>query len=418
MATTTRRATSPAFTAHLSAVGLANLADGIAQTALPLIAITMTRNPTIIGILTASVWLPWLLSAPLVGVFVDRWDRRRTMMVALGLRAVLLATVAVAAATGYLNIWWLVGLAIGYGFTEVFTDLAAASQVPALVGRDPKDLQAANSRLFAVESAANSFAGPPLAGVLVGLGATWAIGLPGILVGVAVVVLLTCLRGPYLAQRTSDEPPDVRRELLNGLRVTFTHPVLRPLTISSGIWNFASAAFSAVIVLWMVGDGSVGGLTPTQWSLVMVALPIGAISGSVVAPRLLNRLPEMPVMVTCWGLNALLNLIPLLWPTLWAAAGFLVAVGFLGVIGNVVASSVRPRMVTGDLLGKVTGAGRAVGWGSMPLGALLGGVAASLWGIPAVLAGVVVVMLISTAIVWRCVPGWLVERHVLVEPEG
>lgn len=423
MTTTAASATTPArlgapFRAHLGAVGLANLADGIVQTGVPLLAIALTRDPFIVGLLTAAVWLPWLVGAPLAGVFVDRWDRRVTMMAALGLRAGLLGLVGVVAATGSLTVWWLIGLALAYGFTEVFTDLSAAAQVPALVGREPTALQAANSRLFAVEAATNTFAGPPLAGLLVGLSATWAIGVPGVLVGVAVLVLLTCLRGRFVAEARPDVVPDLRRELVEGISVTFRHPVLRPLAISSGMWNFASSAFSAVILLWMVGEGSAGGLTETQWSLVVVAMPVGAIAGSLVAGKLLARWPEMRVMVVCWGGNAVLNLIPLLWPTIWGLALFLLFVGPLGVIGNVVSSSLRPRMVPPDLLGKVTGAGRMVAFGSMPLGALMGGAAATLWGIPTVLLGVVAVMLVATALVWRTVPGSLVRRYELAADAG
>ncbi|WP_238705445.1 MFS transporter [Serinicoccus profundi] len=123
------------FGAHLGAVGLANLADGVVQIGVPLLAVTLTRSPLLMGVLTAAVWLPWLVCGIPAGMLVDRWDRRRTMLVALGLRAVLLGGAAAVALTDRLTIWVLVGLALGYGITEVFTDLAAAAQVPALVGR-------------------------------------------------------------------------------------------------------------------------------------------------------------------------------------------------------------------------------------------------------------------------------------------
>ena len=72
------RRTDRSFSVHLSAVGLANLADGIVQTGIPLIAITLTRSPLLIGMLTT---------------------------------------------------WLLVVFAFAYGVTEVFTDLAAQAQV-------------------------------------------------------------------------------------------------------------------------------------------------------------------------------------------------------------------------------------------------------------------------------------------------
>ncbi len=59
-----------------------------------------------------------------------------------------------------------------------------------------------------------------------------------------------------------------------------------------------------------------------------------------------------------------------------------------------------------------------VALGSMPLGALLGGVVASLWGIPTVLIGVVAVMLAATPLVWRTVAGSLVGAYELAADAG
>ena len=64
------------FTAHLTATGMANLGDGIVQTGVPLYALTLTRSPSQIALLTAAVWLPWLLLGLAAGVVVDRRDRR------------------------------------------------------------------------------------------------------------------------------------------------------------------------------------------------------------------------------------------------------------------------------------------------------------------------------------------------------
>ena len=70
--------------------------------------------------------------------------------------------------------------------------------------------------------------------------------------------------------------------------------------------------------------------------------------------------------------------------------------GVAGTIGNVVTTSLRPRLIPDRQLGKVSGASRAVGYGAMPLGALLGGWAAQVFGIPAVLVGVAVVFGLAT----------------------
>lgn len=419
--TTTPRSTgSPLgrpFGSHLSAVGLANLADGVVQIGVPLLAVTLTRSPLLMGVLTAAVWLPWLVCGIPAGVLVDRWDRRRTMICSLLVRAVLLGGVALLAWADLLTIGVLIVLALGYGVTEVFADLAAAAQVPALVGRDAGRLRRANSRLLAVQHFCNGFAGPPLAGILVALGAAWLVGTSALVAVAAVLALALGLRGRYAASRPEAESAGTRwAELTSGMRTLWAHPVLRPLAVAAGLWNFASTAFSAVIILWMVGPESVGGLPVQLFSLVMVALPAGALLGSMVAGRLLRRWSEMRVLVVCWGLNGVLNLVPLLWPTAWGLAIFLLGVGPLGVVGNIVSGSIRPRMVPDHVLGRVGGASRVLVFGAMPLGALTGGQVAELFGIPVVLVGVASVMLLATLLVGATVPQSLVDAHEL-EPE-
>lgn len=413
------RPLDPRFRIHLSTVALANLADGVVATGVPLLAITLTRSPGLIGLLTAAVWLPWLLAGMPAGVLVDRWDRRRTMLVALTLRAGLLGGVALVGAAGALSIWWLIGFALAYGFTEVFTDLAAQAQVPALVGRDGAALRSANSRLLAVEQAAGGFVAPPVGGLLVAVGAAWVTGVPALIVAGAVAVLALGLRGRFTAPQAAadtDAPPasrSLRRDLGEGLSVLWGHRVLRPLLIAAGVWNFGGTALSAVFVLWMVGPGSAGGLTPQAFSLVLLAMPVGGLLGSVIAGPLASRWPEMRVLVACWGAAGLINLLPLLWPTAWSFALFLMCAGVFGVVGNVISGSLRPRMVEERLLGRVHGAARVIGFGTMPLGAIVGGQVAEWFGMPAVFVAVVALMLLATAIVAVRVQQRVVDRWEL-----
>lgn len=126
------------------------------------------------------------------------------MLVALTLRAGLLGGVALVGAAA-LSIWWLIGFALAYGFTEVFTDLAAQAQVPALVGRDGAALRSANSRLLAVEQAAGGFVAPPVAGALVAVGAAWVTGIPALIVVAAVAVLALGMQGRFTAPRAAVE---------------------------------------------------------------------------------------------------------------------------------------------------------------------------------------------------------------------
>jgi MFS family permease len=71
------------------------------------------------------------------------------------------------------------------------------------------------------------------------------------------------------------------------------------------------------------------------------------------------------------------------------SSAMLAVIGFAGASWNVVAVSLRQSLVPDELLGRVNGAYKVVSWGAMPLGALLGGVLAGLFGLraPFVVAG-------------------------------
>lgn len=406
------------FSTHLSAVGLANLADGVLQAGLPLLAITLTRSPIHLGLLTAAVWLPWLILGLIAGTLLDRWDRRRTMLAALSLRAVLLGGGALLMHGDHMTIQLLLIIALLYGVTEVFTDISAGAQVPALVGQDPSRVRLASSRLLAVEQITNGFVGKPVSGLLIAAAAAWVFAGPAVLVVLAVVLLAVFLRGPF-PPSSEVSPADrsgFRKELSEGLDVMWRHPVLRPTVLACALWNLASSAFGAVIVLWMIGPSSAGRLTEPQWGLILAALSAGAVAGSWATRLFVGRWPEMRVLAVAWTGNALLHVTPVLSQEFVTFAVFFLLVGFCGAMGNVISGSFRARLVPTSLLGRVGGAARTIGYGALPLGALTGGYLAAAFGIRTVLLGVPLIMLTATLVISTAVPQSLIDEYEARKP--
>ncbi len=167
---------------------MSNLADGIVKVALPLVAIRFTDSPTLIAGLAFALMIPWLLFALPAGALADRLDRRRAMVGANTVRAVLLAALVLTVITGIGSIWVLYAVAFCIGIAETIYDTSAQSIMPQLVSRDL--LSRANARLFAAELTANEFVGPPLSGVLVAAGVALAFATPAALWVLAVAVLL------------------------------------------------------------------------------------------------------------------------------------------------------------------------------------------------------------------------------------
>ena len=395
----THRPSRPAlgrpFAAQLTSTGMANLGDGVLSTLVPLVALSLTTSPAQISLLSAATWLPWLLFGLAAGVVIDRADRRRVQVLALALRAAALAGAAALGFAGLLTIPLLVVLALVYGATEVFADLGATSILPDLVPADR--LPAANGRVIGVQQVANAFLGAPLAGVLVVLGAGIGFGTSAALAALAAVVLAVGLRGNFRKQSAEGAPERALEQVREGLSFLVRHRVMRPLVLTSSVLNLASTAYFAVFVLWAVGPASAMQLTETQYPLVMLGFAAGAVGGSLVAQAVVDRLGEVRTMLTMLTGSVVLMLVPVFLPNGWAVAVAVTLIGITNTIGNVVSQSLRQRLVPRAMLGRVSGAGRTLSYGMMPLGAVLGGLVAERAGLPATFISAVVVSLLACA---------------------
>lgn len=371
------------FAVHLTSVTLANLADGILLAGIPLIAVSLTRSPGQISMLSVAFWLPWLLLGILAGVIVDRTDRNRVRQLGMLVRAVLVGALGVLALTDQLSMPVLI-VAVGlYGVTQVFVDLAGVTMVPQLAPRSR--WSAANGRLLAAEQVSNTFVGAPLGGLLVVLGAGWVFGIPAALCVLFILLVMVGLRGPFTAVRP--QPTRPMADLREGLKFLVRHPILRPLLVSGGVMNMANTAYFAVFVLWVVGEGSAVGMAPQHYPLLLAVLAVGALAGSLCTERLSRRWDEVPLMLTVWGVNTVMLLVPVLAPhPLTIGAAFLV-LGFTNMVGNVLSQTLRQRLVPTAMLGRVGGTSRTIGYGLMPIGALWGGLVGEAWGLPVVFLG-------------------------------
>jgi MFS family permease len=361
--------------------GLSNLADGIFKVALPLVAIRFTRSPTLIAGLTFALTLPWLLFALQAGALADRLDRRRAMLFANAVRAALLAALVLSVAVGVDSIWALYGVAVCIGVAETIYDTSAQSILPQIVARD--QLSRANGRLYAAELTANQFVGPPLGGFLVAAGAVMAFATPAGLWAAAVGALLL-VRGPFRIQR--DQRTTMRADIAEGLRFLWRHRLLRTLAVMVGVCNFASNAAGAILVLYAVGSGSPMGLSEPAYGLLLTAIALGSLFGTLIAERVervLGRARSLAVGI----LGGVLTLgVPAVTadPFLIGAAFFVG--GFTIVVWNVITVSLRQRITPDGLLGRVNSGYRLVAWGTMPLGAAAGGVLGEFLGLRAVFA--------------------------------
>lgn len=359
--------------------GLSNLADGIFQVALPIVTLGVTRDPGAFATVTLALRLPWLLFALPAGALADRLDRRRTMLlISLG-RAVVIGGLAAIVLSGGETLWLLCAAAFVLGMGETLFDTSAQSIIPSVVPAD--DLSRANARLYAVELTANQFIGPPIGGLIAGISAAAALGgSAGAYVLAAVVLAL--ISGSFRPERTGPATR-LRHDIAEGARYLNRHRLLRTLAILVGISNLTWTATLAILALYAIEPGPMG-LPEAGYGALLAVGAAGALVGSFIVPsmeRLLGR--SRALLVSYVGFSALEGLPGLTASVPAVGASFFVA-GAMGIAWNVITVSLRQRIVPDRLLGRVNAGYRLLAWGTMPLGAALGGLLGDLFGLRAV----------------------------------
>lgn len=376
------------------ASAVANLSDGIFVVAAGLLAVRLTRSPLLIAGVALAARLPWLFLALPAGAWADRWDRRRTMLRMNVVRATLLALLALAFAADRVSIGLVYVVALALGCAEVVFDTSAQTIMPAVV-ESKADLSRANGRLFAVETVLNQLVGPPLGGLLVAASMAAAVGSSAALYGLAVVAL-ALLPGAYRTERVGPTV-SLRVDIAEGLRYLFGHRLLRTLGILLGAQNLLYTAQASVFVLFAVSPGKDGlGLGDFGVGVLFTAGAVGGITGSVIAASVERTIGRTPVLALTLAAGGLFLALPGLFPHVAVAAvsGALLGVG--SVMWNVITVSLRQRIIPDHLLGRVNSGYRLLGWGTMPLGAAMGGLLGEAFGVRAVFvfAGIGVFLLL------------------------
>jgi MFS family permease len=377
----------------IAASGLSNLADGVFQVALPLVTLGITRDPAAFASVTVASRLPWLLFALPAGALADRLDRRRTMLLVSFARAALIGLLAAVVAADWERLWVLYLVAFALGTLETLFDTAAQSILPNLLD-DHEQLDRANGRLQAVELTANQFVGPPLGGVLVAASAVAALaGSSGAYLLAAVCLLF--LAGRFRPERTGP-PTNLRTDIAEGVRYLARHRALRTLALCVGLSNLSFTATFAVFPIFAVAPGPMG-LSERGFGLLLVAFAVGSVSAAPLVAPIERRIGRWRALL--WSVVAFP--LPLLVPAVTSAvAPFALAAavsGFSIIVWNVITVSFRQRIVPDHLLGRVNSGYRLLAWGTMPLGAALGGVLGEVIGLRATFA-------VCAGLGWLCVP--------------
>ena len=360
----------------LAAQGGAFLGDGLVLAAFPLIAVGISRTPGAVAGVGLAATLPQLLVALPAGVVTDRAERRRTMAAGATLAAGASATLAVLLGAVAVDLAVLDVVAFVVGAAQVLIAASGSALLPQVVGSD--GLEGANAWLFSMQHAVGSLGGPPLAGLLIALGfraPMWAAaGCYALAAGV--------LASSSASFRGSDTKrmSGLRADVVEGLSLVARHRQLRAFTAMTAVANVASEAAVVVLVLYSVVPGPLG-LSRVGYGLLLACFAVGGISGAAATRRLARRVGRGRLLAGSVIALALGLAGPGMLVDPYTAGAALAVAGFGAGCYNVTSVSFRQRVVPAAILGRATAAYRLVALGAVPVGAVLGGVAAKLLGL-------------------------------------
>ncbi|SEF30764.1 Predicted arabinose efflux permease, MFS family [Amycolatopsis pretoriensis] len=365
--------------------------------AVPLLAVTALGASVFeVSLLRTAESLPYLLLGLQVGAWCDRMRHRPALIAADVGRAVLIASIPVAALFGVLGLAHLLVVVFGVGLLGVFFDIAHQTYVPRLVTRE--QLPDANSRLQTNLSMA-AVAGPGLAGVVVqALGNAAALGVD------AVSYLGSALwlhRIEAHDVRPEPRPRRLLREIGDGLRVVRGDRILLAISVHGAVSSFFQSVHLAIVIVFLARDV---GLSPWAIGLLGTATLTGALTAGLVARRIGERIGGARALCGAAVLYGLAyQLYPFTGPgwalTCYVVAGFFASFGV--IVLNVFGMSFQQAVAPPELLGRVNSITHTLVFGAVPLGSLLGGALAGAFGMRVTLHIAAAGVLASAAILLR-----------------
>ncbi|HET7049738.1 MAG TPA: MFS transporter [Solirubrobacteraceae bacterium] len=393
----------------LLGAGLISLSgDWVLRVGLAYYVYALTGSTVASAVMLLASFIPQIALSSLAGVFVDRWDPKRTMVVTnLALAGGLLPLLLVRHPR---DVWLVYIVMAGEGAVQQFFTPAEQKMLPLVT--NPPHRPTVNA-LYGQNRDASRLLGAALGGGLVAAGGL----VPVVIADVASFLIAAAfcsvlpvasagrrvLLTPAIVSSVGGRIRELREEWADGLRLSTRESVLRALLI-----------FLAIV---SVGEGVMGTLfapfvrsvlhgTGADFGWINAAQAAGGIGGGLLAASLGSRLDPVAALphsaIAFGAVDLILFLYPLVWPVVWPAAMLIAGAGVAGAFMLTAAMTLMQEHTADRYRGRVFGALGAVEGVAIVAGTLTAGVLAHVLGIVAVLsvqgAGYVVAGILALAL--------------------
>lgn len=370
-----------------SATAVSNLGDGVSGVAYPWLASAVTRSPLLIAAAGFASRLPWLVFTLHAGVITDRFDRRKLILGMDLFRGIL--TVIVGAIvllnrdslpslnelssitdmeTNWVLYLTLILTSFLFGLAEVLRDNSAQTLMPSVVAEE--NLEKANGRMWSAESLTNSFIGPPLGSLLIGV----SIFIPFFFDAVSFFVAVALIASIGGSFRPVTEKPrekiNFKSEIKEGFKWLWAHPLLRPMAIILGFMNCVGSMVTATYILFAQ---EVLKTSVFVFAVLGMAAAVGGIIGGLLAPKISEICgsgPSLWITLILAPVGTAIIGFTSTWQVVWVVTVFQT---ISAILWNTITVSLRQSIIPSHLLGRVNSVYRFFAWGSIPIGMFLGG---------------------------------------------
>ena len=366
--------------------------DRASGIAFPLLVLALSHSAAQAGLLGLVSSLPYVLLSLPAGALVDRWDRKRVMIVCDAGRMLALGSVPIVIWTGHLSLALLYVVATVEGTLFVFFDLAQVAALPRVVGTERlRTASAQNNLMYTLAY----LAGPPLGGALyqnAGRGAPFLVDAVSY---AGSVISLFFIRTRFQAQRPVVRQP-LRVEIGEGLRWLWGRPLLRFLAFLA--FGFNVVFFSAGNVLLLIVLAKHHHASSSGIGLLFAIGSIGGLLGAIATIRIRDRLSFRQLMVGAGWLLVLLYPLYAVAPNVVVLGIVAAALSTVGTVYNIVQYSYRLALTPDELQGRVNSVFRLVAFSGQPAGAGLVGLSLQVLGaVPTVLLVSLCLTVMATA---------------------
>ncbi|EQB90288.1 MFS family permease [Clostridium punense] len=341
--------------------------DVIYLIALDFWILEVTGSTALMGLLSALTMVPRIVLGPFAGVFVDKWDRKKIIVLTDLIRGIFVTFVGIAGVFGFIQVWMVFVTGIISGLCSAFFNPSIASVKPDIV-HESKLVQANSATSLA--SSSMDMIGNAIGGLLfVAIGAPYMFLFNGISY-IFSAFTEVFIKVPKIERKGKEVT--FKEDFKEGLKFMWGFKTLRNVFIAASAINFfANAAFILILPYFK----ETAFLGPEKYGFTMAAMSCSMVLGSIILSIItIKREHKFKIFYVSILVNGILFVSIAFIKSFPLLVGALFVASLGNVIFNTIFNTTMMIVVPSEKRGKVSALMGTMSMGLTPIGAVIGGV--------------------------------------------